>query len=79
MGWTFKKPPAVKISYSLSMEEQLARVWAGMSDAEYQALPGAPRWVDHETGTRSKCEVVMLYRMNSRIAAVSEDASQKRR
>lgn len=69
----------MKISYNLAFEEQLARIWAGLSEAEYAALPGAPRWVDPETGGRSKAEVLVLYRMNNRIGAVSQDAAAARK
>lgn len=60
-------------------EEHEARIYAGLSYEQYQALPGAPRWVDPEKGGLSKCEVVMLYRMHHRILSVSEDAQTKKR
>lgn len=78
-AYQFKNPPAIKISHAQTFENHEARIWAGVSLDEWHRLPGAPRWVTPETGSWSKCEVVMLYRMHHRIAAVAEDAQTKKR
>lgn len=78
-NYAFKNPPSVNISYAQLFDEHQARIWAGLSLEEYHALPGAPRWVDPETGGMSKAEVLMLYRMHHRIHSVSQDAQTKRR
>lgn len=52
------------------MEERLAAKWSEMSYSEYQALPGADRWIDEESGGDSKASVLVAYRIAMRIEAI---------
>ena len=72
------RPTAATISYTLAFEQEQARVYAGMSAAEYDALPGTPMWIDPEKGGRSKCHVLVLYRMSQYIPAVGQDAQARK-
>lgn len=67
----------VAIFYSLEFEAQQARLFAGMSVMEYEALPGDPTWCD-ETQPMSKADVIVLYRMSNLISAVQTHAAAKR-
>lgn len=63
------------IGYSMAYEEEQARIYAGMSTTEYDGLPGTPMWLDSENGqSRSKCHIIILYRMSHAIPAASNDA-----
>lgn len=76
----FRKPPTVKIRTSLQYEQQQARIAAGLSLAEYAALPGSRRWIDPDSPVAlSKCCVIMLYRINNQIGAVQEDARARKK
>lgn len=68
------RPAAATISFTLAYEEEQARIYAGMSTAEYDGLPGTPMWVDPESGGRCKSDVLILYRMQQYIPAVANDA-----
>lgn len=61
----------------MAYEEEQARIYAGMSITEYDALPGTPQWIDPEKGGRSKSDLVMLYRMSNYIPAVAHDAAAR--
>jgi hypothetical protein len=72
------RPAAASITYTLAFEEEQARIAAGMSITEYDQLPGTPMWTDPVQGGRSKCHIVMLYRMAQYIPAVAQDASARK-
>lgn len=60
------------VQYSSTYEQEQARVYAGMSAAEYDALPGSPDWaVD---GQRTKAHILVLFRMSNAIPAAISDA-----
>lgn len=70
-------PKAVStIQYSLEFEEFLARTHAGIPIAEYEAMPGDPRWCT-STQPVSKAEIVVAYRLQNRIHAIQEDVQAK--
>jgi hypothetical protein len=58
----------------MAYEEEQARIFASMSTIEYDALPGTPMWIDPNKGSRSKCHIIMLYRMSNAIPAALNDA-----
>lgn len=66
-----------QISYTMVYELEQARLYAGLTAAEFDAMPGTPEWCTEETGWRSKCHILLLYRMSNRIPAVVEDAAAK--
>lgn len=68
------KPTAATITYTMAFEQEQARIWAGMSYEAYDALPGTPMWLDPLKGGRSKCHIIMVYRMQQYIPAVAQDA-----
>lgn len=68
------RPAAATITYTLAFEEEQARVYAGLGITEYDALPGTPMWIDPDVGGRSKCHILILYRMQQYIPAVAQDA-----
>ena len=61
----------------MEYECESARIHAGMSIAEWDALPGTRQWLDPETGGRSKCDLLILYRMSNFIPAASNDAQAR--
>jgi hypothetical protein len=71
--YTFK-PAAATITYTLDYEQEQARIYAGMSIAEWDVLPGTQMWIDPEQGGRSKCDLIVLYRMSNEIPAAANDA-----
>jgi hypothetical protein len=71
--------PAVRVSYSLAFEEMEARVAAGLSAEQYDALPGSPLWVDPANPTQSKCEIVAWYRLSRLIPVIQSEAEMKKR
>lgn len=71
------RPAAATITYTMAYEQEQARIYAGMSVAEYDALPGTSAWIDPEIGGRSKSDLVMLYRMSNTIPAVANDAATR--
>lgn len=66
----------VTVSYSIELEEQEARMFAGIGIAEYETMPGTPDWCD-ENYPLSKSDVIVMYRMHHLIAAVQEHARSK--
>lgn len=72
------RPAAATITYTLAYEEEQARIAAGMSITDYDALPGSPMWINPETGGRSKCHIILLYRMAQYIPAVANDAQARK-
>ncbi len=61
----------------MAYELEQSRLYAGLTAAEFDALPGAPEWCTEATGWRSKCHILLLYRMSNVIPAVVNDAAAK--
>jgi hypothetical protein len=40
-------------------------------------MPGTPMWCTETTGWRSKCHILILWRMSKTIPAVADDAASK--
>jgi len=40
-------------------------------------MPGTDQWIDPHKGGRSKCDIIMLYRMSNAIPAASNDAQNR--
>lgn len=57
-----KQRRAPKLTYSLEFEEREAAAAAGMSYAEFLALPGIDDWIDPDHPTDSKASVIVWYR-----------------
>lgn len=74
-SYTFR-PSAAAIAYSAAYEQEQARIYAGMSMAEYDSLPGTPEWCVGDE--RSKSHILMLYRMSNTIPAVASDAQARK-
>lgn len=77
MKFPLAKSPAT-ITASLDFEENAARAAAGLSLKEYEELPGTMDWCDEEH-PMSKCEILVLYRLNNQIAAVQQQIANKPR
>lgn len=71
------RPAAAMITYSAAYEQEQSRIYAGMSIAEYDVLPGTPEWIDPAKGGRSKAHILMLYRMSNAIPASASDAQAR--
>lgn len=71
------RPMAASITYTMAFEEEQARLHAGISISEWDNLPGTRTWLDPEVGGRSKCDLIMLYRMSNWIPAAAQDASAR--
>lgn len=71
------KPAAATIIYSATYEAEQARLYAGVSITEWDALPGTPAWIDPETGGRSKSDLIMLWRISQWIPAAAQDAAAR--
>ena len=71
------QPGPVKITYTLAFEEEQARISEGLSYEDYEALPGTSRWITDTGLQRSKCHVLMRYRISLQIPAVAQDAQHK--
>lgn len=70
------RPAAATITYSLEYELECARIFAGMSLAEWEALPGTRQWL--KLGEqRCKADLLILYRMSNFIPAASSDAQAR--
>lgn len=61
----------------MAFEEEQARLHAGVSIQEWDALPGTQAWINPETGGRCKSDLIMLYRMSNWIPAAAQDASAR--
>jgi hypothetical protein len=70
------KPP-IAIVHAGAFEEIEARTMAGLSQAEYDALPGTPEWITDSGPSISKSHVVAFARMKRRIEAVYYHAQAK--
>lgn len=68
------RPSLATITYTLAYEEEQARIYAGMSTTEYDGLSGIPVWINPKTSGRSKCHIIVLFRMSNAIPAVAQDA-----
>lgn len=71
------RPSAATITYTLAYEEEQARIYSGMSTSEYDSLPGTPMWINPAIGGRSKCHILVLFRMSNTIPAVANDAASR--
>jgi hypothetical protein len=71
------RTPAASISYTLDYELEQARLYAGITASEFDVMPGTPMWCTEQTGWRSKCHILLLYRMSLNIPAVANDAASK--
>lgn len=69
------RPAAASISYSIEYEFEMARIHAGLSIAEWDALPGTRMWLNG--GGRSKSDLLILYRMSNFIPAAASDAQAR--
>lgn len=69
---------AVTIRYSPDFEANEARIFAGLSVAEFEAMPGTPRWCD-EAHPISKSSILAQYQLHILIAAVRDDAERKKK
>jgi len=62
----------IAITYNDNYELEQARIYAGLSMNEFDALPGSPDWI--VDGERSKTHILVLYRMHNAIQASVSDA-----
>jgi hypothetical protein len=69
------KPAAAKITYTLEYECEAARIYAGIPIAEWDAMPGTRLWLAN--GGRSKCDIVVLFRMSNFIPSAANDAQAR--
>lgn len=69
-------PSAATIHYTIEYECEAARVFAGIPIAEWDAMPGTRQWIP-PTGGRSKCDILILYRMSNFIPAAATDAQTR--
>lgn len=56
----------------MEYECEAARIFANISISEWESLPGTRMWVTN--GGRSKCDIVILYRMSNFIPNAAQDA-----
>lgn len=66
----------VVIDFDLALEEHQARIFMGLSIAEYNDMPGVPGYCD-ENQPVSKCHVLAMYRLTRLIGAVRDDVNAK--
>jgi len=69
---SYLKSP-LTVTYSAAFEREEARIAAGLTREQFEALPGDPQWVDPNNPTLSKAEVLVYYRMHNVIRSVAED------
>lgn len=70
---------AITISFDALFEEQEARVYSGLSVAEYDKLAGDPQYATEDQPV-SKAQIIALYRLHKIInAIVANEQSKKRR
>lgn len=62
----------------MAFEEESARIAAGLTREEYDALPGTPDWVDPNSPSRSQCDIVAHFRLDNLLRAVMDDASARK-
>jgi len=60
-----------------AFEEIEARNIAGLTQAEYETLPGTPEWLTEDGPGISKSHVIAYARMKRRIEAVYAEAQRK--
>jgi hypothetical protein len=60
----------------MAYELEQARLYAGLSAAEFDALPGTPAWAKG-SDWRTKSHILILYRMSNAIPAVAQDAANR--
>ena len=73
--YRFKRRSKGSIASSASLEQEMARVWAGLSLAEFDDLPGNPEWVNYHNPKRSKASIVAAYRMANLLDSIQDDLS----
>lgn len=71
------RPAVASITYTIAYELEQARLFAGITAGEFDVMPGVPEWCTDATGWRSKCHILILYRMSNSIPAVAQDASNR--
>lgn len=71
------KPAPIQVTYGQAYENEQARLYAGLSIAEWDKMPGTQQWIDPEVGGRSKAEMLILYRMSLQIPAAMNDAQAR--
>jgi hypothetical protein len=71
--YSFKRKSKGQVASSIALEEEMARVWAGLSISEYEALVGNPDWVNPFKPSRSKADIVAAYRMANLMEAIQND------
>lgn len=71
------RPPAAVIAYTQEYEWEQARIWAGISIPEWDAMPGSRAWIDANKGGRSKSDILILFRMQNLIPAAASDAQAR--
>jgi hypothetical protein len=59
------------VAYAFEYECECARIYAGISIAEWDAMPGTRQWL---VSGRCKCDLVILYRMSNFIPSAVQDA-----
>lgn len=67
----------MNVTYGASYEYEQARIYAGLSIAEWDMMPGTRQWIDPEIGGRCKCDILILYRMSLFIPAAMSDAQAR--
>lgn len=70
--------PAINIIHAIEFEEIEARASAGLSQEEYEGLPGTPDWIAESGPTLSKSHIIAWHRMRNRITALQEKAAADR-
>lgn len=72
------RPQVATITHTMPYELEQARLYAGLSPLEFDALPGTPEWVLADAmDWRTKAHILLLYRMSTAIPAVAQDAANR--
>lgn len=64
---------SVQIGYNIAFELQEARVAAGISISEFDAMPGIPMWMK-PTDSMSKCHLLVWFRKHRLVEAAQNSA-----
>lgn len=82
-GWPAESYPlerrGIQLDYALAFEELQAAAALGMTWPEYEALPGAPVWIDALQPTLSKADVVAWFRLSGQLKAIDNAAAKRQR
>ena len=68
-NYILEKPP-VRIIQAGLFEEIEARIMAGLTQEQYDALPGTPDWITDDGASLSKSHIVAFYRLKHQIEGV---------